>query len=72
VDPFSGHGVLVTEVSGGAAGMIGLRAGDIVRAVNGQAVADTAGLEALLGTAARGWSLAIQRGDQVITARFEG
>jgi Do/DeqQ family serine protease len=72
VDPFSGHGVLVTTVSGGAAGMIGLRPGDIVRAINGQAVVDTAGLEAILAAPTRAWTLAVQRGDQVITARFEG
>jgi S1-C subfamily serine protease len=52
--------------------MIGLRSGDVVLQVNGQAVSTTAGLVALLSNPARGWTLSIQRGDQVITARFEG
>jgi Do/DeqQ family serine protease len=72
VDPFASHGVLVTAVASGPAGMIGLRAGDIVRQVNGQAVADTASLQALMASQARGWTLSIQRGDQVITARLGG
>jgi Do/DeqQ family serine protease len=72
VDPFASHGVLVTAVGAGPAGMIGLRPGDIVLQVNGQAVGDTAGLQALLANPARGWTLAVQRGDQVITARFGG
>ncbi|HSZ50032.1 MAG TPA: Do family serine endopeptidase [Caulobacteraceae bacterium] len=72
VDPFAAHGVLVTAVASGPAGMIGLRSGDVVLQVNGQAVSTTAGLVALLSNPARGWTLSIQRGDQVITARFEG
>ncbi|MBV8684531.1 MAG: Do family serine endopeptidase [Caulobacteraceae bacterium] len=71
-DPFAAHGVLVTSVAGGPAGMIGIRSGDIIRQVNDQAVTNTAGLESLLAAPARGWTLSIQRGDQVITARFEG
>lgn len=71
-DPFSAHGVLVTGVASGPAGMIGLRAGDIVRQVNGQAVTSTADLEAILAKPTRNWTLSIQRGDQVITARFQG
>ena len=72
VDPFSAHGVLVTAVASGPAGMIGIRSGDVILQVNGQAVTTTAGLQTLLSTPARGWTLSIQRGDQVINARFEG
>jgi hypothetical protein len=49
-----------------------LRVGDFIRGVNGQAVATTAALAAVLAAPARGWTLEIQRGDQVITARFGG
>ncbi|HEY1927677.1 MAG TPA: Do family serine endopeptidase [Caulobacteraceae bacterium] len=72
VDPFAAHGVLVTAVASGPAGLIGIRSGDIVLQVNGQAVSNTVGLAALLATPAHSWTLSIQRGDQVITARFQG
>jgi S1-C subfamily serine protease len=68
-DPF-GHGVLVTAVGPGIAQSVGLRAGDFVRQVNGQPVTTTRALADILSAPARGWSLMIQRGDQVITARF--
>jgi Do/DeqQ family serine protease len=69
VDPFL-QGVLVTALGPGFAQSVGLRAGDIIRQVNGEAVTSTAGLAALLSTPSRGWTLSIQRGDQMITARF--
>ena len=49
---------------------VGLRPGDIIRQVNGKAISTTADLDALLKAGARGWRIAIQRGDQVITAQF--
>ncbi len=69
VDPFR-QGVLVTALGPGFAQSVGLRAGDIIRQVNGETVMNTAALTALLATPSRGWTLTIQRGDQVITARF--
>ncbi len=69
VDPF-GHGVMVTALAPGIAQSVGLRVGDFIRGVNGQPVATTAALAAVLAAPARGWTLEIQRGDQVITARF--
>jgi len=54
----------------GFAQSVGLRPGDIIRQVNGEAVTTTADLAARLATPSRGWTLTIQRGDQVITARF--
>jgi S1-C subfamily serine protease len=69
VDPFL-QGVMVTALSPGFAQSVGLRPGDIIRQVNGEAVTTTADLAARLATPIRGWTLAIQRGDQVITARF--
>ena len=71
VDPFA-HGVLVTALSPGVAQSVGIRVGDFIRQVNGQPVATTAGLVEALATTGRGWVLVIQRGDQVITARFGG
>jgi len=69
VDPFL-QGVLVTVLSPGFAQSVGLRPGDIIRQVNGEAVTTTADLAARLAIPSRGWTVAIQRGDQVITARF--
>jgi Do/DeqQ family serine protease len=69
VDPFL-QGVMVTALASGFAQSVGLRPGDIVRQVNGEAVTSTADLAARLGAPSRGWTLTIQRGDQVITARF--
>jgi Do/DeqQ family serine protease len=70
VDPFAVHGVVVTAVGPGFAGNIGVRPGDVIRTVNGEAVTSTAQLQASLSRGARGWILQIQRGDQIITARF--
>ena len=71
VDPFNGvAGVLVTAVAAGPAQRIGLRTGDVVRAVNGQAVTSPAELEGLLARPSGGWVLQIQRGEQLITARL--
>ncbi|MGI9169869.1 MAG: trypsin-like peptidase domain-containing protein, partial [Caulobacteraceae bacterium] len=72
VDPFGARGVLVTAVSGGFAQQIGLRRGDYIREINGAKIATTADLADALRPGPGGWTLAIQRGDQVITARFQG
>ena len=72
VDPFAAQGVLVTQIDGGYAQNIGVRPGDFIREVNGQKIATTADLEAAVQTGAHAWTLSIQRGDQVITARFSG
>jgi len=69
VDPFL-QGVMVTALGPGFAQSVGLRPGDIIRQVNGDVVTSTADLAARLATPSRGWTLAIQRGEQVITARF--
>jgi Do/DeqQ family serine protease len=70
VDPFAAHGVVVTAVGAGYAGNIGVRPGDVIRTVNGEAVTSTAELQAALQRPARGWVLQVQRGEQLITARF--
>jgi len=72
VDPFVDQGVLVTKVGPGFAQSVGLQAGDFIRSVNGQSVNSTAGLQSLLQLGASGWTLGLQRGGQMITARFGG
>jgi S1-C subfamily serine protease len=70
VDPFAVHGVVVTAVGPGFAGNIGIRPGDVIRIVNGDAVTSTAELQAALARPVRGWLLQVQRGEQLFTARF--
>ncbi len=72
VDPFAARGVLVTKVSGGFAQSIGLQVGDFIRTVNGRPIGSTAELQAVVQGGAGGWTLSIQRGGQMITARFGG
>jgi Do/DeqQ family serine protease len=72
-DPFlKGGGVLISNVAArGYAAAAGFRPGDIVRDVNGQDVGSVSQLRQLLSAGAKGmWSVTIQRGAQVITARF--
>jgi Do/DeqQ family serine protease len=71
LDPFAARqGVLVTAVGPGIAGQVGIRPRDFIRTVNGDAVVSTAELQAALLRPARGWVLQVQRGAQLITARF--
>jgi Do/DeqQ family serine protease len=73
VDPFGAHpGVLVTGVGPGYAQSIGLQSGDFIREVNGQKIGSTAALEAATATPAPAWTVTIERGGQIITARFRG
>ena len=70
VDPFGAQGVLVTAVAGGFAQQIGLQPGDFIREINGRKLASTAELAAAVQAGPPSWTLVIQRGDRVITARF--
>ncbi len=71
VDPFTTHGVLVSKVGDGSyAGNVGIRPGDIIRQVNGAAVASTAELQAALAAGSGAWRITIQRGEQQITGDF--
>jgi Do/DeqQ family serine protease len=72
VDPFAAQGVLVTQIDGGYAQSIGLQVGDFIRQVNGQKITATADLVAALDAPVRSWTLTIQRGERVITARLSG
>jgi S1-C subfamily serine protease len=69
LDPFAA-GVVVTKIDPGLAQSIGLQAGDVIRQINGRPIATTADVAAVLQTASRQWSLVVQRGDRLITARF--
>ncbi|HLK23514.1 MAG TPA: trypsin-like peptidase domain-containing protein [Caulobacteraceae bacterium] len=71
LDPFAAsHGVMITKIAGGfAAGYF--QPGDLVREVNGHAVASVSDLKAALTTGASGvWRLVIVRGNQVMTGQF--
>ncbi len=70
LDPFAAHGVVVTEVAAGYGQSIGVRPGDFIRAVNGQAINSTGQLQGVLSAPTAGWALQIERGGQIITARF--
>ncbi len=72
VDPFVAQGVLVTDIGGAYAQSIGLQAGDFIRQLNGQKISTTADLAAVLAVPTHGWTIAIQRGEQTINARFSG
>jgi Do/DeqQ family serine protease len=72
VDPFGGRGVVITRMDAGLAQSIGLQPGDFVREVNGAKIATTADLVAALRAPADTWTLAIERGGRLITARFSG
>jgi Do/DeqQ family serine protease len=73
IDPFdSPKGVMVYSIDSSrsyAAG-IGLRPGDIIKSVNGKAIATTADLDAATKAGARRWQISIMRNGQVITATF--
>ncbi len=72
VDPFVAHGVLVTAIEGGFAQSIGVQAGDFIREVNGQKIAQTGDLAAAVQAQTHSWTIVIQRAGQIITARFSG
>ena len=66
-DPFL-TGVLVTKANGVAA-RAGFQPGDLVRSINGRAVASVGELAAAMA-AAQHWRIAIERGGQEVTAEF--
>ena len=72
LDPFAGQGVLVTKVDQGYAQTIGLHPGDFIRAINDVKISSTEALAAALQSAGHTWTLSIERGGRMITARFSG
>ncbi len=67
------HGVIVANVKeGSAAGNIGLQTGDVIASINGNKIADVQTALAVVRTAARGWRVTIQRGDEKLTIQVGG
>jgi S1-C subfamily serine protease len=71
LDPFAGTGVVVTAVGGGYAANLGLQPGDFVREINGRKVGTVAELLTVLNAPADTWTIAIERGGHLITARVQ-
>ena len=71
LDPFAGHGVVVTGITGGYAANLGLQPGDFIRQVNGTSVGTVAELVTALGAQTGAWALTIERNGQTITARVQ-
>jgi Do/DeqQ family serine protease len=63
------EGVVVTEVSGPLA-RVGLRAGDVLLAINGDEIKTTADVEAASGARSRSWRIDGVRGGQRFSYRF--
>jgi Do/DeqQ family serine protease len=70
LDIFSGKGVLVAAVGRGYAAGAGFRPGDLIRQVNGRAIGSVAELATAVNAPTGGWQVTIERGGQLITARF--
>jgi Do/DeqQ family serine protease len=71
MDPFTSPGVVITANGQGIAAQAGLRAGDIIRAVNGRRVANVRDLVTLLNTPGRTWQITIERDGQEVTGTFQ-
>ncbi|WP_095587585.1 trypsin-like peptidase domain-containing protein [Actibacterium ureilyticum] len=63
------QGVVITD-PGPVGGRVGLRAGDVLLSVNGDAIADTADLERAAASDRRGWSVEYIRGGRRSVLRF--
>jgi len=72
LDLFAGPGVLITAVDAGAARNIGLRAGDLVREVNGLKITAVRDLAAVATSQAKTWRITIERDGRQITQTFSG
>ncbi|HEY0649853.1 Do family serine endopeptidase [Phenylobacterium sp.] len=72
LDAFAGNGVLVRDVGVGVARSLGLRPGDIVRAVNGQRIESVRDLAGVVGEPQAAWQLTIERDGRQVTATFRG
>ncbi|HSK40403.1 MAG TPA: DegQ family serine endoprotease [Arenibaculum sp.] len=67
------QGVVVLSVARGSfADRIGVQPGDVLVSVNGREIGEVRGLVRLLGRGARGWSIAVRRGDQILTVQVGG
>ena len=67
------HGVIVSNVKeGSAASNIGFQAGDVILSINGNKISDVTTALAVVRTAANGWRVVFQRGDQKMTIMVGG
>ena len=71
--PFDTTGVVVSRVAAGSpADRMGLRAGDIIVAINGQRINDVGTFRDLVSTRTNGWQIVIQREGQTIQSFVSG
>jgi Do/DeqQ family serine protease len=67
------QGVVIVDVDNGSyASNLGFQRGDVILSVNGEKVERTAELEKLTTAGSRSWRIVIRRGQQQITAVFNG
>jgi S1-C subfamily serine protease len=64
--------VLVTGLDRGAAMNVGLRRGDIIRAVNGQRIGNVRDLAGAVAQPQRLWQVTIERDGREVSATFRG
>ena len=62
--------VVVTNV-GGYAQSVGLRPGDLVKALNGRRIGTTAELQSAVGASGGSWRITVNRRGRDITASFQ-
>jgi len=71
--PFDETGVVVSHVAQGSpADRMGLRAGDVIVAINGQRINDVGTFRDLVSTRSDGWQIVIQRDGQTIQSFVSG
>jgi serine protease Do len=71
--PFDATGIVVSHVAAGSpADRMGLRAGDIIVAINGQRINDVGTFKSLVSTRTDGWQIVLQRGGQTIQSFVSG
>jgi Do/DeqQ family serine protease len=67
------RGVVIVDVDNGSyASNLGFQRGDVILSVNGEKIDRTAELEKLTAAGSRSWRIVIRRGQQQITAVFNG
>jgi S1-C subfamily serine protease len=68
LDPFGSKGVLISKIDNGAAQRVGLRPGDLIRAVNGRSIQTVRDLTGAIAVRAAVWQFTIERNGQQVTA----
>lgn len=70
LDPFGSKGVLISKIDNGAAQRVGLRPGDLIRAVNGRSIQTVRDLTGAVAARVPVWQVTIERDGQQVTATF--